>query len=243
MDVADPRWSEKWSTRPFSSWPRNFRRSLRLHGGFRLVAMYGTDTEPYSSVWLASLSEALGESFAEGMRVLDYGCGVGRYAHFLAQRLADFEYFGVEKGGSRYRHGERSVRATERIFRHDGRATFGLIGSDVEEEAVGQVDTVVLGSIFTHVDQDEVSRMLAKLEPVLDRGGKIVFSIFLADEYALEGKGAYGFDDCYGRVWFTDEQVRQFAADLGAVAKDEETFVAQEVNVHRIFALTKVQTS
>ena len=37
--------------------------------------LFGTDEEPSSSLWMASLSEAMGESFREGMAVLDYGCG------------------------------------------------------------------------------------------------------------------------------------------------------------------------
>ena len=179
----------------------------------------------------------MGESFRERMVVLDYGCGAGRYAQFLRQRLKRFDYFGLEKPGSTFGHGEKSIEAAKRFFRWDWRARFGLIGSSLELKAMARVNVVVLGSIFTHVDFDELCRILEKMRPLLLRGGKVVFSIFIAGEYRLEHKDAYGFDDCYSRVWFTEEQIRRLCDQNDWVLVEKESFVAQEVNVHRIFAL------
>jgi hypothetical protein len=83
--------------------------------------------------------------------------------------------------------------------------------------------------------------ILRKLQPVVARGGKIVFSIFTADAYRLEDKGAYGFENCYGRVWFTEKQLRGLCDEQGWVATEKDTFVAQDVNVHRIFGLSAHQ--
>src|SRR5207248_2040734 len=130
--------------------------------------------EPGSSLWLASLSEAMDESFRAGMTVLDYGCGAGRYAHFLRQRLKGFRYFGLEKPGSTFKHGEKSIKIARRLFRWVPRIRFDLIGSRLESVALERADLVVLGSVFTHVDLDEMQLILRKLQPVIARGGKIV---------------------------------------------------------------------
>src|SRR5580704_7316710 len=113
MDLADPLWTEKWSK--VSSRPDfpDFAAAVGRWANGRELA-FGTDAEPGSSLWLATLSEAMGGHFHEGMAVLDYGCGAGRYAEFLRQRLQRFGYYGLEKPGSRDRHGENSIAVARR---------------------------------------------------------------------------------------------------------------------------------
>lgn len=120
-----------------------------------------------------------------------------------------FEYYGLERPGSASQHGEKSIKIARKPFRWDGRARFDLIGSPLESKALARVDNVVLGSIFTHVDFGELRRILEKFQPIVARGGKVVFSIFIADTARLEGQGAYGFEDCYQRAWFTTEQLQR----------------------------------
>jgi hypothetical protein len=96
----------------------------------------------------------------------------------------------------------------------------------------------VLGSIFTHVDFDELQSILKKLQQIISSGGKVVFSIFLADTYRLEDEGIYGQRNCYSRVWFTGEQLERVCDANDWFIVEMDSFVAQEVNVHRIFALT-----
>ena len=169
----------------------------------------------------------------------DYGCGAGRYAQFLRQRLRRFEYFGLELPGSNSQHGEKSLATARELFRGDRRIKFDLIGSQLETKALSTVSAVVLGSIFTHVDFNEMERILRKFQPIIAAGGKVVFSIFLAGVHRFEDEGLYGFAKCYNRVWFTTEQLEELNGKHGWVAIERESFVAQEVNVHRIFALTK----
>ena len=239
MNDRDHLWIEKWSRNPFKPAARDFHGIVSKYSAVRNFSLSGSDEEPFSSIWLASLSEAAGQHFREGLRVLDYGCGAGRYCDFLDQRLENFGYYGVEKRGSSLRHGEKSIRVATRIFRHDRRARFGFIGSRLEEEAIRNVDVVVLGSIFTHLDFREVRQILAKLRPVIERGGTVVFSAFIANEYRLEGRDAYGFIDCYSRVWFEPEQLAQLANQEEWQLSEQESFLAQGVNLHRIFALNK----
>jgi SAM-dependent methyltransferase len=239
MQLTDPLWIDKWSKTQFTPRPHDFSAAIRKYAEGKDECLFGSDEEPGSSLWLASLSEAMGESFREGMTVLDYGCGAGRYAHFLRQRLKAFRYFGLEKPGSTSKHGEKSVKIARKLFRWAPRIRFDLIGSRLESDAIARAEVVVLGSVFTHVDLDELQLILSKLRPVVERGGKVVFSIFIADAYRLEDKGAYGLENCYGRVWFTAEQLQGLCDKNGWVATEKETFVAQDVNVHRIFALVR----
>jgi SAM-dependent methyltransferase len=239
VDGSDQLWQEKWSRTWFDSACPDFHNVVSHYAAARSFLLFGCDAEPLSSIWCACLSEAMGPRFREGLRILDYGCGAGRYCNFLSQRLKHFEYFGVEKRGSTFRHGEKSIRVANKIFRHDRRARFGLIDSQLEIEAIASVEVVILGSIFTHVDLREVRHVVNKLRPVIERGGRIVFSAFSANDYRLEGKGAYGLADCYSRVWFQMKQLDRLAHDNGWQLRQRESFLAQDVNLHRIFTLNR----
>ncbi len=242
MQTDDARWLEKWARTDHTPRPHNFSRIVLWTARLRRFGAYGTDREPDSSVWLASLSEAMQARFREGMSVLDYGCGAGRYARFLQQRLETFEYFGVERPAGQLRHGEKSIELARWLFRRDERVAFGLIGSPFESDALARVEVVVLGSIFTHVEAQELVAVLEKMSPVVERGGTVVFSIFIADEYDVEDGGAYGFDDCYTRVWYTRKQLNDVFTANGWVGEERESFVAQEINRHRIFAVTRASS-
>jgi hypothetical protein len=123
------------------------------------------------------------------MTVLDYGCGACRYAQFLRQRLSTFQYYGMEKLGSVSEHGQKSIKVARKLFRWDRRVHCGFIGSALEATAIARADVGVLGSILTHTDLAESENILRKFRPIMSRGGKIVFSIFLANEYKLGGPG------------------------------------------------------
>jgi hypothetical protein len=60
-------------------------------------------------VWLSSLTEAMKDAFCEEMKIIDYGCGIGRYANFINSRISKFLYIGLEKKGGKNLHGERSI--------------------------------------------------------------------------------------------------------------------------------------
>ena len=236
MNINDTLWVTKWSKKRFHQPVTGLYRAV-LKRFFSKLESYGSAEEPLSSIWLSSLSEAMGDFFREGMKVLDYGCGAGRYCDFLGDRLKKFIYYGVEKPGSTFQHGEQSIKFAKRFFWLNHHAKFGYIGSPTEAEAISNVDVVVLGSVFTHVDFEELRRILKKLEPVIKRGGIIVFSIFLSDKYNLEGPNAYGFMGCYERAWFTMEQLNGLTRENGWHMEEKEQFLAQGVNLHHIFVL------
>lgn len=239
MKLTDALWTEKWSNTPFTPPLADFYDAVRALAEAQGFELFGTDQEPGSSLWLASLSEAMGAGFREDMSVLDYGCGAGRYAQFLRQRLTRFTYYGLENPGGRVRHGEKSIAAGRELFRGDPRVALDVLGGPLEGTALARADVAVLGSIFTHVDLDEMARILNRMQAITARGGKIVFSIFLDDAYRLEGPGAYGFAESYDRVWFTREQLAPLFDERGLAATETESFLAQEVNLHHIFTLTR----
>jgi SAM-dependent methyltransferase len=231
MDLTSSAWTSMWFDTPYSS--VEFRTLLTNAGGSDLFC--GTDEEPHSSVWLASLSAAMNDGFREGMCILDYGCGTGRYAHFLRQRLRHFSYYGLEKAGSVASRGERCISVAKAVFAADDRCRFSLFGRPLEQEALELADVAILGSVVTHVDVDELYAIFRRLLPITRRGGQVVFSIFLADEHRLEEPGLYGFDDCYNRSFFTNAQLAEVANALQLEFCERDRFIAQQVNTHHIF--------
>jgi SAM-dependent methyltransferase len=209
-------------------------RALMVSSGYGELT-YGTDDEPGSSLRMATLSSAMGPAFCDGMQVLDYGCGAARYAHFLRQRLDRFTYFGFERPGSLVKRGERSIDAAKAIFRDDDRVHVDLIGASLEALAIERANIALLGSVFTHVELDEMRHILTKLMPIVSRKGQIVFTIFLADEHRLEDPGMYGFHDCYGRSFFTTSQLASLASALALRLTESDSYVAQDGNLHRVF--------
>ena len=86
MNIKDKLWTDKWSIIKYKPIFSNYY----VHG-------FGSADEPDSSLWMSSLSEAMGEYFKEQMIVLDYGCGSARYGNFLSYRVKDFEYYGIDE--------------------------------------------------------------------------------------------------------------------------------------------------
>jgi hypothetical protein len=117
MRLDERKWIDKWSKITFTPRLKDFEGAVHKYAKSKGFSLFGSDKEPESSLWLASLSEAMGDTFREGMSVLDYGCGACRYAQFLRQRLSTFHYYGLEKAGSANRHGEKAIKVARKLFR------------------------------------------------------------------------------------------------------------------------------
>lgn len=205
---------------------------------------YGADAEPVTSLWLASLSQGIGDRFREGLKVLDYGCGRGRYFNFLCKYFCDFTYYGVEMLVGRKAPFTEELAVAIRTFACDPRAHFAEIGSAGETEALKNADVVVLGSIFTHLTIGHSWTVLDKLLPIVyNRSGIIVFSAILAKHYNVSGAaGSYGLKDCYHTVYNTAEQYEKFCAARNVALKQVDVYdqpTAQHLNhtIYRIEAL------
>lgn len=196
MELTDTLWLDKWSPLPY---PKVVDGPIE--GGC------GCEDEPVSSLWCAVLAEAMGDRYREGMRLLDYGCGYGRFFNFLTGRLAGFTYYGLEVADSATGHGQACVAYAEETFGRDPRGRFGLIGSDLETQALAEVDMVLLGSIATHLDFESFAALVTKFLPVIARRGALVFSVVLADRYVCVGPGKYGVGDSYHETRYTARQI------------------------------------
>lgn len=203
---------------------------------FELPAnIWGTNDALQASIWFAALSEGLGDNFREGMTVFDYGCGGARYLNFIHQRLDNYRYYGLEKKGG---DGELVVNALGRMFSDSdvSNVHFGLLGDELEEEALRESDAVILGSIFTHLKFDKFIEIFDKFLPLLNRGGVVSFSVFLAEELCVVGDcGCYGIEDCYSVSYYTVKHMRNYFRSVDVKLTEEDFFLTQEIDNHRIF--------
>jgi SAM-dependent methyltransferase len=226
MELSDSLWTEKWSRVPYE---KVVDGSIINQAGFGPIPpRCGCDDEPVSSLWCACLAEGMGAWFREGLRILDFGCGYGRFFNFLSGRLRNFAYFGLEIAGSVPEHGEQCLRFAESVFGKDGRAEFGFSGTDLETRALKEADVVLLGSVFAHVDFERLDRLFSKFIPVIEKGGAVVFSTPLGDKYQCEGPGfvlEMG-DQFYQQVTYTRPQLTSYFGGKNLLSTEVEYFQA-----------------
>ena len=180
MKSNNPQWINKWANKKCSRPYPDFY----IHG-------YGSDSEPMTSYWMASLLNPMGDQFKEGVAILDYGCGGARLFNFIAGYLKNFNYIGAEPRGS------KELKIARAFFEDDPRALFITCESAIMSKVVLSCDVVILGSIFTHLLAEKCESILKSLWPVVDNGGMIIFSAFFKPEAEATRPGAHGFEDCY----------------------------------------------
>jgi 2-polyprenyl-3-methyl-5-hydroxy-6-metoxy-1,4-benzoquinol methylase len=220
-------WLAEWSVEKYQPISKNW-----------FSVGHGTDEEPSQSLLLSTFSSAMKEKYREGMKILDYGCGSGRYANFLSKRIEKFQYIGLEKQGSDQFWGEASIRDGLINAGHDDRVRLGFTESLLEEKAIQECDVVLLLSIFTHTTIEETHRIISKLLPIVDRGGRIIFSMIMNESYQLVGN-LYGFQDSYQVTYNTNEQINDIAEKFNVKLTHERDFEANWGYVHSIFSIEK----
>ena len=128
MESNSSQWINKWAQNKYP----------RLYPDFYVYG-FGTDAEPGTSHWMASLLDPMGERFKEGVTILDYGCGCARLFNFITGYLKDFKYYGTEPTGS------KELEKAKSFFEDDPRAIFMTCESAVMSKDVYLVMQLSLG--------------------------------------------------------------------------------------------------
>jgi len=226
MKLENKLWINKWSKEKYKPISETYNCSK-----------YGTDGEPGASICMSSFARTMGKNFKEEIKLLDYGCGAARFCNFMSRRLKDFTYYGLEPNSE---FGRDSIETAKKFFGHDSRINLGFIGSELEQEAIEKVDTVLLLSIFTHTTIEETNEILTKLLPIIQRGDKIVFSVLIAEKYDLFQGKAYTMENSYMTVRNTIQQIKEIQQKFNCKLKVKDTFSAQGgINVHQIYEMVK----
>ena len=198
----------------------------------------GSDQEPYSTTWCEALSHGLGEKFKEGMWVIDWGCGYGRYYNWLEAVLEDFFYYGFEPRGKN--NGDLLIKFCRKTFElaHEP-CLFEFIDNDeVVVNALLTCDAVILGSIFTHISIEAAHKLVQKFTPLLDRDGVVVFSVIIGDEYTL-GEPAYEVEGSYHLVTHTEKQIEELAEKNDCTLTKTGSFTTNHEQEHFIYRLQR----
>lgn len=114
----------------------------------------------------------------ERPRVLDVGCGNGRFGRFLEDRLGrDFDYVGVEESPLGLAEARRRLRGDVVLVEHDF-----LESPFPPSVSEGKFDWIALFGVLHHVPgRENRTRVLKRLSAVLAPGGILTFSLWRFD--------------------------------------------------------------
>jgi len=225
MDENDDSWDDFWSEEACSGMD-----------DFKIIKI-GADKYPTANYFMASFFEPIRHLFKDGISVLDYGCGQGRFANFMMKRLDRFSYYGFEREGSAWSSDLMSSTLHNFDLINDKRVRFAYIGGGLEEEAMAKCDAAIMASVFTHLRFESFLGIMDKFDGFIRDGNPLVFSVFVKEKYRVSRTiEKYGFEDCYSRVVYSWDQLEEFSKDnphLGVVHCGK--VVVKPWSVHEIF--------
>ncbi len=187
--------------RPFRGWWRRWRRRGKPLEAAAAYALWAPAYPPHAHTPLMAIEEravlALLPDVA-GRRVLDLGCGTGRYTCLLEARGA--RVVGLDRSAEML---GRACGGARRLIRGDARAL---------PLASRAVDLVVCALMLGDVAELEV--VLAEIARVLAPGGWAVYSDLHPVGRALGWRR--GFQDAAGRRWFVRHHVHTLRDHVAA---------------------------
>lgn len=135
-----------------------------------------TRQQPWSG-W-QQLLPLIEKSFPEELRVLDVGCGNGRFANFLQQSLPNHqvEYFGIDSSEELLSKAkEQTLLSTAKFAYHD------LLHVDLAT-LDQSFDLIVMFGVLHHIPSFELrQQLLLQLSKVLSPNGLLVFTAWQFD--------------------------------------------------------------
>jgi SAM-dependent methyltransferase len=147
-----------------------------------------TRERPWSG-WGEILARA-GALLPEHPRVLDVGCGNGRFARFLEERLGrTFDYCGVDESPLGLAEAQKRLPSRENVV---------LVEHDFLEAPLpeGEFDLLVLFGVLHHVPgRENRIGLLTRLSRLLAHGGLLAFSLWRFDRFPRFRKKIVPWDD------------------------------------------------
>lgn len=200
----------------------------------------GSDYEPYSTKWCESLDKGLvGSNYC----VIDWGCGYGRFLNYLLTKGVDrFKYYGFELHGER--NGDLLMGFCKAHYLGSNSLNrvvkFGYVDdNELLDEALKNCDTILLGSVFTHMSIDDSLSFLKRFDSFVANGGAIVFSLILEKNvYELHGPGAYGIPNGYECVFHSTNELKQLCRNGRYKVRNLGSFQTDHTVKHAIIKLT-----
>ncbi len=153
--------------------------------------MYGGNDAYYLEVGADSLClvrQALavaGRNPSQIKRVLDYACGFGRVLRWLQAGFPQARIVAVDAD-------PKAVRAVQEIFDVDG----FVLDLSLQEEIGDEFDLIWVGSLATHLPEEQLTATIARLASLLSARGLLVATThgpYLAKRLA-RGEKTYGLD-------------------------------------------------
>lgn len=198
----------------------------------------GSDLQPHTVLWHKKLVEAIGSQFKDGISVIDWGCGYGRFLnHMILQKINGFTYYGFDVPS--IHNGDVLIPCNKEMYSKYSNAFFGFINDkDLVEQAWDVCDIVILGSVFTHITVEAAQAFIHKCDSILHKeNGMIVFSLIMRDKYHVAGP-YYNYEGAFGEVHYTNTEIELLKADNKHQIKKINKFVTDGSIEHTIFKLT-----
>lgn len=213
----------------------------------RLVDLTGGGTETWESI--AKYHQSAYAKYAPikpSHNVLEIGCGVGRDAIELTEKLTDGKYIGIDIIKPSIEWCQQNITRRFPNFEfhyldinspiHNPRGKLQTTGINLPVENAW-ADRIILQSVFTHMFSWDIVHYLKEFKRVLKPGGKVFASFFILDDETERlikaGKSKFSFehkveDGCFtndpdypeGAVAYTRETLDQLIK-FGGLALDQ----------------------
>jgi ubiquinone/menaquinone biosynthesis C-methylase UbiE len=130
--------------------------------------------------WCNLLIKGIGESFKEGLSLIDWGCGCGRFAHRMNDSLENFSYYGFDTNTE---YGNSILEYAKEVssgLSSDNKVIEFTTTDDMEivNKAYGLSSIILAADVFTYYNGRQVKLYIDSIKEFLDtENNSIVFSM------------------------------------------------------------------